>query len=273
MRALTVQPGTAETAQVEDLPDPAPSGEHLLVEGLTVGVCGTDREIVAGGDGWAPPGRDRLVLGHESLGRVRQAPPGSDFHDGDLVAGVVRRPALVLQARPTLSPGQLKTVLRQGTYLPQLVSTAQGTPELNVDAALTAAVKTPYEGVQSDGTGALEATRGSSHIIANNVTLTGQNSIFGPFDTVGWAAKAKTQTTWSGGVWMGYRMAADGWTGTSFTSKTWGSATWPGGSWGGTKDWTDPAWNGRTWNGRFWAAGTWTGRFWASDDWSTSYWG
>lgn len=92
MRALTVQPGTAGTAQVDDRPDPTPADTELLVEGLAVGVCGTDREIAAGDYGWAPPDRDRLVLGHESLGRVRHAPTGSDFHDGDLVVGVVRRP-------------------------------------------------------------------------------------------------------------------------------------------------------------------------------------
>ena len=92
MRALTVQPGKAGTAQVDDLPEPAPGEEELLVDGLALGVCGTDREIVAGAYGWAPPGQDRLVLGHESLGRVRQAPPGSGFVPGDLVVGVVRRP-------------------------------------------------------------------------------------------------------------------------------------------------------------------------------------
>ncbi len=57
-----------------------------------MGVCGTDREIVAAEYGWAPPARDRLVLGHESLGRVREAPPESGFEVGDLVVGVVRRP-------------------------------------------------------------------------------------------------------------------------------------------------------------------------------------
>ena len=55
-------------------------------------MCGTDKEIAAGEYGWAPPGRDRLVLGHESLGRVREAPAGSGFAAGDLVVGVVRRP-------------------------------------------------------------------------------------------------------------------------------------------------------------------------------------
>ncbi|MGZ4697157.1 MAG: alcohol dehydrogenase catalytic domain-containing protein, partial [Oryzihumus sp.] len=54
--------------------------------------CATDRQIADGEYGAAPPGRDRLVLGHESLGRVRRAPEGSGFVAGDVVVGVVRRP-------------------------------------------------------------------------------------------------------------------------------------------------------------------------------------
>ena len=73
-------------------PEPEPAAGELLVDGLVVGVCGTDREIVAGEYGEAPPGEERLVLGHESLGRVRYAPQGSGFAAGDLVVGVVRRP-------------------------------------------------------------------------------------------------------------------------------------------------------------------------------------
>lgn len=92
MRALTVEPGRAGSLAVTDVPDPVPRQGELLVEGLAVGVCGTDKEIVRGEYGWAPPGRDRLVLGHESLGRVRETPPGSSFSAGDLVTGVVRRP-------------------------------------------------------------------------------------------------------------------------------------------------------------------------------------
>jgi threonine dehydrogenase-like Zn-dependent dehydrogenase len=77
---------------MEDVPDPDPGSGDLLVDGLAVGVCGTDREIAAGDYGWAPPGHERLVIGHESLGRVREAPVDSDFSQGDLVVGVVRRP-------------------------------------------------------------------------------------------------------------------------------------------------------------------------------------
>lgn len=92
MRALTVRPGTAGTLAVETRPDPEPGAAELLVDGLAIGVCGTDKEIVRGEYGWAPHDRDRLVLGHESLGRVVGAPDGSGFGAGDLVAGVVRRP-------------------------------------------------------------------------------------------------------------------------------------------------------------------------------------
>ncbi|HET8755506.1 MAG TPA: glucose 1-dehydrogenase [Solirubrobacteraceae bacterium] len=91
MRALTVIPLQSGSAAVVDMPDPEPGPGELLVDGIALGVCGTDREIIAGDYGWAPPGSERLILGHESLGRVTD-PGDSDFAAGDLVAGVVRRP-------------------------------------------------------------------------------------------------------------------------------------------------------------------------------------
>src|SRR5690348_4291531 len=92
MRALTIVPLQSNSLEVSDVADPQPSEGELLVDGLALGVCGTDREIAQGNYGWAPQGHDRLVIGHESLGRVRTAPSGSAFAPGDLVAGVVRRP-------------------------------------------------------------------------------------------------------------------------------------------------------------------------------------
>jgi threonine dehydrogenase-like Zn-dependent dehydrogenase len=92
MRALTTIPLTASSLEVSDVPDPTPHDGDLLVDAIAVGVCGTDREIAGGEYGWAPAGSERLILGHESLGRVRRAPEGSDFSPGDLVVGVVRRP-------------------------------------------------------------------------------------------------------------------------------------------------------------------------------------
>jgi threonine dehydrogenase-like Zn-dependent dehydrogenase len=47
---------------------------------------------MSGEYGWAPPGLDRLILGHESLGRVEDAPADGRFRPGDLVVGIVRHP-------------------------------------------------------------------------------------------------------------------------------------------------------------------------------------
>jgi threonine dehydrogenase-like Zn-dependent dehydrogenase len=92
MRAITVTPGVPGSTRLDELPPPGAAEGSVLVETLAIGVCGTDREIIAGEYGQCPPGRDRLVLGHESLGRVLEAPPGSGVTEGDLVAGIVRRP-------------------------------------------------------------------------------------------------------------------------------------------------------------------------------------
>jgi threonine dehydrogenase-like Zn-dependent dehydrogenase len=92
MRALTVAPGVPHSARIEPMPEPPLSDGGVLVRALALGVCGTDREIIGGQYGWAPPGDPRLVLGHESLGIVEEAPRISSLQIGDLVVGIVRRP-------------------------------------------------------------------------------------------------------------------------------------------------------------------------------------
>src|SRR5262245_57381071 len=92
MRAITALPGVANSARLDDIPPPPRSDGAILVRTLALGVCGTDREIVAGDYGTTPPGEERLVLGHESLGRVVEAPADSGFAPGDHLVGIVRRP-------------------------------------------------------------------------------------------------------------------------------------------------------------------------------------
>ena len=92
MRAITLDPATPDSAALEEMPEPGPDEGAILVDGIALGICGTDAEIVRGDYGEAPPGATRLVLGHESLGRVREAPAGTGFSPGDLVVGIVRRP-------------------------------------------------------------------------------------------------------------------------------------------------------------------------------------
>ena len=92
MRAITAVPGQRGTVGVEDVSEPAQEDGTLLVRGRLMGVCGTDREIAEGGYGEPPPGENKLVIGHEGLGEVLEAPAGSSFRAGDLLVGIVRRP-------------------------------------------------------------------------------------------------------------------------------------------------------------------------------------
>ena len=95
MKAITVEPHNPGSARLEDIPGPDAREGSVLVEAVAVGVCGTDVEIIEGKYGWAPPGRTRLVLGHESLGRVLEPGPTGGLQKGDLVVGIVRRPDAV----------------------------------------------------------------------------------------------------------------------------------------------------------------------------------
>ncbi len=91
MKALLVSP-PASGVRLGEAPEPSAGPGELKVRLLECGICGTDRDIVAGKYGTPPPGRTDLILGHENLGRVvevgAQVP---DFRVGDLVVATVRR--------------------------------------------------------------------------------------------------------------------------------------------------------------------------------------
>src|SRR3954465_7717150 len=97
MLALSVLPGVRNSIRLGQVAEPPRSDGDLLVETLAIGICGTAREIAAGEYGHAPHGSDRLIIGHESLGRVIDTPAGhngsrEELQVGDLIVGIVRRP-------------------------------------------------------------------------------------------------------------------------------------------------------------------------------------
>jgi threonine dehydrogenase-like Zn-dependent dehydrogenase len=87
VQALIATPGERDSAHVGEVPEA--SGDGVALRTLEVGVCGTDREIAEGLFGVAPPGAERLVLGHEFLGVVER--DGHGFSAGQLVTATVRR--------------------------------------------------------------------------------------------------------------------------------------------------------------------------------------
>lgn len=91
MRALLVRPPTPGV-RLSEIPSPSPGPEEVLVRVREAGVCGTDRDIVAGKYGIPPSGRADLVLGHENFGVVETVGAKvRGFAPGDLVVATVRR--------------------------------------------------------------------------------------------------------------------------------------------------------------------------------------
>jgi threonine dehydrogenase-like Zn-dependent dehydrogenase len=123
MHAVTIVPGKAGSQRLDDIAEPARQQGSLLVRALAVGVCGTDRELVDGDYGEAPPGRERLVLGHESLGRVIEAPAESGFRTGDMVVGIVRHPDPVPCVNCALGEWDM---CRNGRYTERGIKQADG---------------------------------------------------------------------------------------------------------------------------------------------------
>jgi serine protease AprX len=183
--------------------------------------------------------------------------------------------ALLLQARPGLTPDQVENlIMYNSNVLTAGNASGAGYGEINLNRSLAAATPTATQSFGwSGGTGQIEEARGGSHVVRDNVTLRGEASVWGALNTSTWAPRSGARTAWSGGLWMGYRLAGDGWNGTSWASKTWASAAWSGAPWGGSSTWVDPDWSGHYWSGHYWSNGTWSGHYWSSDDWSSAFWG
>ncbi|WP_250032722.1 S8 family serine peptidase [Paractinoplanes maris] len=184
--------------------------------------------------------------------------------------------ALLLQARPSATPDQIKDWMVKGsTRVPNGLAAGMGLQEINVNGAIArSSTATPAQAWSvSNGTGTLDNSRGSSRVMMDNTPLSGQRSVWGSFPTATWAPRSSLGDSWVGGTWMGKQLAGDGWTGTSWASRTWAAASWSNSApWTSSTAWSDPAWAGRRWTGRSWTSGTWSGRSWSSDDWASASW-
>jgi glucose 1-dehydrogenase len=105
MFAIAAQTGTTRPVIVNALEPRELSAGDVLCRTLELGVCGTDREILLSANPWTPVGENKLILGHESLGRIEAVGDGvTDFRPGDLVVPVVRRALPGQTRRPDLLP-------------------------------------------------------------------------------------------------------------------------------------------------------------------------
>jgi serine protease AprX len=184
--------------------------------------------------------------------------------------------ALLLSARPHLTPDQVKGLLNQtasGDVISPRDSRKSGNGLVRVAAAQAAV---PPSGVQTwpaaDGTGSLEAARGASHVMLNGTVLAGEVTVTGARWTgarwtgARWTAGVWDGARWTGGDWMGAR-----WTGARWTGARWTGATWTGARWTGAR-WTSDAWSSASWSGARWTGARWTDATWASVEWDGARW-
>jgi serine protease AprX len=172
--------------------------------------------------------------------------------------------ALLLSAKPSATPDQIKaTLIDAASRLPKLDAQAQGAGIVDlhrandhIDANKLDAATQGF--VPSNGTGSLDASRGSSRLELSGVTLSGEQDIFGsPVDTTRLAASEAAGTAWAGGMWNGQRWSGDGWSGVR-----WSGSRWSGSDWSGSR-WSSDNWSNGTWDGLRWSGDVWSGEFWS----------
>jgi serine protease AprX len=188
-----------------------------------------------------------------------------------VVTGVV---ADLLSKYPTMTPDQVKgTLMQYALPLAGVDPALQGAGEVN--ASKFPGLKTngmpsyAQSWEPSDGSGSIEASRGSSHLTnSNGDVLSGETTVFGAaFDGHSWTDNAWDAASWEGGSWTGHSWTGHSWTGDTWTGHSWTTDQWAGHSW------TDDSWDGHSWTGDSWTGHSWTDDTWTGHSWTGTTWG
>jgi serine protease AprX len=138
----------------------------------------------------------------------------------------------------------------------------------------------PEPAPQTPGTGTLEGSRGTGHLISpDGLELTGEQDIFGtPWIPLVWAEAARNHASWQGGYWNGVPWAGGTWQDDprSWVAMSWESIEWTRNSWSGDNwsrnSWSRNSWSSGSWTGEPWSRNSWSGDTWARHSWSSSSW-
>jgi serine protease AprX len=192
--------------------------------------------------------------------------------------------ALLLQARPNLTPDQVKAALTS-TALPVGLfdRSAAGSGMIDVSAAAHAYVgSSTQRWARATGTGSIDQARGRSDVTINGTVLTGEQDIMGdPWHGAAWASASASATAWTGGDWNGatwtgacwctMAAAGSGWSGAQWSGAQWSGAQWSGAQWSGAQ-WSGAQWSGAQWSGAQWSGAQWSGAQWSGAQWSGRQW-
>jgi serine protease AprX len=168
--------------------------------------------------------------------------------------------ALLLSARPDLSPDQVKSLLMRTAHgVGGAGPRDEGAGLVSVYRAVWGRTGNATQNFpQSTGGGSLDASRGTHIVTLDGVPLIGEQDIFGAaFDSAAVASDEENHVAWQQGTWNGTV-----WTGSSWAGSSWAGSSWAGSSWAGS------SWAGSSWAGSSWAGSSWAGSSWASNVWA-----
>jgi serine protease AprX len=223
----------------------------------------------------------RTIISQRALGshveeaypRATMAPSyikGSGTSQASAVAsGVV---ALLLAARPELTPDQVKALLvSTAAPLPTGDANRQGAGRLRYHVAVATPAPEATQELTATGLGSIEASRGGVNVVA--MCNDEPTVIAGEIDVQceAWDPEAWTASDWTGEAWTGVSWKGADWTGVSWKNIAWSDAVWTGVSWkGGT--WTSDSWMGSSWTGTATPESAWTGVSWKDSAWTGVSW-
>ena len=192
--------------------------------------------------------------------------------------------AVLLSQRPGLTNDQVKALLTStARAIPSADAQGQGAGLVNVSGAVNANAPSVAASTQTWapalGTGSLEASRGTDHVLLGGIELVGERDVTGAAWVSGratawtggsWSRTGYSGGSWNGAAWFGHGWNADSYAGQKFTGGTWVSAPWVPDLDGNLSART---WAARTWAASTWAASTWAARTWAARTWAAQTWG
>jgi serine protease AprX len=179
--------------------------------------------------------------------------------------------ALLFQAKPDLTPDQVKQILTgSATGLNNVSALMEGAGTTDLRKALKTVPKTVADPAPwGTGTGSLDAARGNFHVVVGDSSteetiLSGEVDVFGQaWNGAAWAKQASGRNAWHDGAWRGATLTAKGWKDTGNPKKSWPTATWTDtGAVLASGDWSGRMWRDGDWAGRMWRDSMWSGRMW-----------
>ena len=151
--------------------------------------------------------------------------------------------ALLLSARPGLSPDQVKVALRTtAVRITDTPRSVQGRGRVALDRALLATPSSAVQTGRATGLGSLEASRGDRHLLTTCQGTSEPRAITGEMDALcrPWTADSWTADSWTADSWTADSWTADSWTADSWTADSWTADSWTSAFWGQQTPWWQP---------------------------------